>query len=541
MTSGDYIVVGKPRPGWPDAPADMLSSRDLLPLQSVIRWAATDPDRPYALEVDGREMTYGSFYRELRRWCARLAAMGVRREDRVVSMLPTSVDTYLLWLALASLGAIEVAVDPSLRGEFLHHVLRDSSARLFFVRPEQAASVRAAAGPQAQILEVPRRCPYAADDDGIEPPGLPGPSDIALVIYTSGTTGLPKGVKVPWGQVAAYLGRVPGLGEQDAWYCPWPSFHASGRSPIANMAAVGGRVVLRERFSRRSFWADVDHHGCTIATVSSIMPLLLSDPSGPADQAHRARAVLTTGAGRVGLEFGERFGVKLVACYGSTEAGAVMVNYDLGPGTADLAGELRPGYEGKLVDQAGAAVGPDTAGELLVRPPRPDMMTLGYIGWASDLSPYENGWLRTGDVFMRDATGRFRFVDRLHDVIRRFGENISSAALEDAILADDAVEQCAVIPVPSEIAGQEIFLAAVLRPGADLSPPELYERIAVSLPAHMRPAYVAITSALPTTPTGKVRKRAVLEASSELKPWRSPAAAEQRAGTSISSTYPDRQ
>src|SRR6202042_3743821 len=123
-----------------DAETVALDPAYVLP-RLVAAWAATAPERPFLAEVTGRRASYGETWAGVRRWTTWLGELGIRRGDRVVSMLPASVDAVILWLAAGCVGVLEVPVDPALRGVFLRHVLADSGARVCLVRPEHAAPV----------------------------------------------------------------------------------------------------------------------------------------------------------------------------------------------------------------------------------------------------------------------------------------------------------------------------------------------------------------------------------------------------------------
>jgi crotonobetaine/carnitine-CoA ligase len=481
---------------------------EVLPAR-ITAIAAADPHRPFASDVGGRSLTYAGFHDEMLRWCAYLRSLGLRPGDRVASLLPSSVDANLLWLAAACVGVLEVAVDRDLSGEFLRHVLSDAGVRWCFTRPEDAA-VPASSGVEGLTVVIVERDGSLVDGFPADPlPGLPGPADVASVIYTSGTTGPAKGVMVTWAQFATAVGRIPRswLSERDVQYSPWPMFHVSGRTPALTMADVGGRIVCRERPSVSGFWEDVDAYGCTVAVVSPIAPLLLAAPASPADREHPLRVVHLRGAPAV--EFERRFGVRAVTSYGSTEMGFVLVKQDAAAETADLAGWLRPGYAARIVDPTGRDVAPGTVGELWVRPPAREFLMRGYLGApeATDRAVVE-GWYRTGDAFCAEEGGGLRFVDRIADTIRRFGENISPTAVEAVVAQVPGVLECAVVGLPSPVAGQEI-LVAVVPTGGGLTAESLYDTLAARLPRHMRPAYVAVLDDLPKTPSGKVRRRQV--------------------------------
>ena len=177
---------------------------------------------------------------------------------------------------------------------------------------------------------------------------LPGPDDVSCVIYTSGTTGPSKGVVIAWAQMSAIVGRLPRewLSADDAVYSPWPMFHVTGRSPMMAMADVGGRVVLREGFSRPDFWTDIRTHGCTSTTIGAVTGLLLAAPERDDDRDHPLRFVLFGKVGDEGRRLLDRFGVDGVCFYGSTEVGFPVGQRPVAPGHEHLAGWLRARVRG---------------------------------------------------------------------------------------------------------------------------------------------------------------------------------------------------
>lgn len=518
--------AGRERDTYGDDPVGTgLDPACVLPAM-IARWAAADPERPFLAEVGGRSVTYGQTYDELGRWCALLRGLGVRDGVRVASFLPASIDSQLLWLAVSCLGAYEVAVNPDLRGEMLDHVLRDSGAGLCFARPEHAAVPRSSRV-DVSVIEVPRDGSLLS---GLhpDPVRLPGPADVSCVIYTSGTTGPAKGAVIRWAQLSAILGRTPRawFGPDDAVYAPLPMFHVTGRTPLLTMADVGGRVVLRERASVSEFWGDVRAHGCTSTTVS-MASLLLTAPPGDADRDHPLRLGLMGALGPVAVAFQERFGVKIVGNYGSTEIGFPFTNRDVTAETCHLAGWLRPGYEAQVVDETGRALPRGEVGELCVRPAHRLLLMEGYLGHP-DLTTKAvvDGWYHTGDAVVLHDDGSLQYVDRLRDTLRRMGENISSTAVESQVNIDAEVHECAVLGVPSAVTGQEVLLIVRPAPGTVIEPAALFARLQEVLPRHCLPAYVALRDdEFPKTPNGKIRKELLrahvgeLLAGAWVSPW----------------------
>jgi carnitine-CoA ligase len=523
-----------------DDPARIgLDPAYVLPTR-LLHWADIDPQRPFLVEVTertGRTLTYGEFHDEVRRWCARLIELGVTRGDRVLTLLPTSVDSMALWVAAGWLGAVDVPVNPELTGTFLRHVVTDARAVVCVARPEFVEGVQAVGARVNGVAQGEALLTVAVGRDGswtaqavpadlAEVGVCPAPEDPSCVMYTSGTTGVSKGVVVTWGQMTATIGRIPRtrLSSADATYSYHPTFHVTGRSPLPAMADVGGRVVLRERLSVTDFWTDVRRFGCTTTTVNPA--LLLTPPPRPDDRDHPLRLAMSGGSRALAVRFAERFGVELLEAYGSTEIGFPIVLRHMGDPEDRTCGFLRLGYDARIVatenDEGshGRDVEPGEPGELWVRPPADQLMMTGYL-----LRPEQtaaavvDGWYRTGDRMVRRADGSFVFLDRMSDTIRRHGENISASGLEAVLLEDPDIVECAAIGVPDAVAGQQVWIVVRLSGGASGSEADLYERFVDVLPKHMRPLYVSVVNEMPRTSTNKIMKSQLLDGFATGRVW----------------------
>jgi len=500
-----------------DRPAACAQDAGLLLPAVLARRAAENPEEPFLVEVAGRSISYQQTWRAIRRRMAALVQIGIRPGEPVGSFLPQSADAQLLWLANALLGARHVPVNPQLRGEFLRHVLTDAQVRRAFVRPEQIGGLAEAGLPRdLELIEIGTggsqwdRLEAAAELAG--EPALPTAGDVATVIYTSGTTGPAKGVLVTWGQIANAVGLRPRqlLGQGDAYFTPWPPFHVMGLTPMAIMADVGGRVVLRDGPSISQFWSDVDLHGCTCATIGPIARLLMDQPVRSDDSQHALRSVVMGPAVPDVDEFRARFQLEVMAVYGSSEIAYPLVSRHMDQSNRHLVGMLRPGYRARIVDEQLREVPDGSAGELLVQPPDRCVASPGYLGRPElTASAWVDGYFRTGDEFIRHPDGAFEFRDRRADTIRRFGENISSTLLESEIIKLEGVLECAVVGVPDEISGQAIHLAVVPARGAELDPDALISKLQLMLPSFMLPAYISLWEWLPKTANGKIRKEQI--------------------------------
>jgi carnitine-CoA ligase len=418
-----------------------------------------------------------------------LAATGIGAGDRVALISENRLEVLELWLGCAWLGALFVPINTALKGAQLGHLLSDADAKLV---------VR-----EHELEELPCGEPV--------PQQAVAPGDAAAMLYTSGTTGPSKGVVCPqeqWYWWALLTGDVLGIGPDDVLYTNLPLFHTNALNTFCQALLWGATYALGPRFSASRFWgrcAEAD--GTVTYLLGPMVSILLRQPPSPGDRAHRVRIALAPATGaELHKPFRERFGVELIDGWGSTETNIVLSNthHDNRPGT--LGRVLEP-FEARVVDEDDADVPDGTPGELVVRSREPHAFATGYFGREeATAEAWRGGWFHTGDRVVRDPDGRFRFVDRIKDVIRRRGENISAFEVEQALQSHPDVAAAAVIPVPSELGEDEVM--AYVAPRADVSfePAELVRFCEERLAGFAVPRYVELVRELPLTPSGKVEK-----------------------------------
>lgn len=503
-----------------------MIEQDLVFPRLVAARAAGTPDRPYLIEVDGRGLTYRETHEEALAWAARFRALGVARGDTVAVMLPTRADGITVWLGLGHLGAVEVPVNNALRGNLLTHVLTDSRARILVTEGRYLDQLADAlpASPNIELAVLLDRCDTAALLEAVHVADLPGgesgaacgldplaPDDVGTIMYTSGTTGSSKGVMVTWHHLHATAGGsmpMEDLGPEDVFYAPFALYHVTGKTSCYTAALLGGSIVLRERFSTGAYWADVRRYGCTTTVLMGAMAqFLYRQPPDPADSATPLHNVLMAPLIPEVEAFKERFGVRVCTVFNMTEVSSPITSQGWELANAASCGRARPGYDCRIVDEHDEELPPDEVGELVVRSEQPWNLMAGY--WNAPektVEAWRNLFFHTGDALTRDTKGNFYYVDRIKDVIRRRGENISSLELESEVLEHPDVFAVAAFAVPSEYGEDEVMIAVVPQPGRAPDPAAIAEFLAPRVPGYMVPRYIEIVDDLPRTPTEKVRK-----------------------------------
>ena len=500
------------------------TSAETLPA-IVNRMAKEDPDRTFIRTVDGQSATWSQLKSSIDVWAARFVALGVQRDDVVVTILDAGLDSVAVWLGLSSLGAIDAATNPEFRGRMLAYAINNCAPELLVVAPQYVGVVETVAADLQSVEHVLVLDGEQYDAHQKSPlPGITRPSslrldmvaarervsmpefhDIACITYTSGTTGPSKAVKLPWGQLHSInSGTFPieDLTSADIFYCTTSHAHFGSKSIPYNAAMVGGQVVMRSRFALISFWDDVLNFGITTGMlVGSMADVLLRNPESPAGPTS-LKNVFMAPLGANYREFSDRFGVRICTVYNSTEGG-VAIRSGWNPPNSRTVGRLRdgyPGFEVRLVDANDYEVADGTVGECVIRSHVPWVMNAGYLNNdGATATAWRNGWFHTGDALVRTPDGDYIFVDRLKDAIRRRGENISSFEVEAEVLRNSEIVECAAVAVPADSVEDEVMLFAVRSQGSTISPQDLYEDLQSRMTRFMIPRYIEFIDVLPKT------------------------------------------
>ena len=514
------------------APADLTLPR-MLPRQAerfgdrllfvagAVRWTCADALRTAA--------AYG----------AALQHAGVQTGDRVALLCSNRAEFMQVVLGCAWIGAVAVPVNTASRGSQLQHILSNSGARLLVAEADGLQAVRALAvlGADALplqsiwLLDAPTAgeageagcTPFPAEPAEAAEPAAVRPGDTLLILYTSGTTGLSKGVCCPHAQFfwwGAHSGSLLGLGEGEVLLTTLPLFHTNAMNAFFQALLSGSTLVVEKRFSASAFWESLVRHQATVTYVlGAMVPILLSKDRTPHDRAHRVRIALAPGVPpQFHAQFTERFGMRLLDGYGSTETNFVIgLDAEQRPGSM---GRIGPGFEACVADEDDNPLPPGQPGELLLRARDPYAFATGYFGMPDKtVEAWRNLWFHTGDRVVCDADGYYSFMDRLKDAIRRRGENISSYEVEQVLLSHPAIAVAAVYPVKSEMAEDEVMTAIVLREGASLDAVALMQFCEPRMAYFAVPRFVEFMVQLPATENGKIQKFKLRERGTTDQTW----------------------
>ncbi len=496
-------------------------------------WAQTTPDKPALVIAEtGETTTYAELDERSLRLAHVLADAGLRKGDVVAMISDNAPQAYeVYWAALRS-GLYVTAVNHHLSATEAAYIVNDCGAKALVVSGAKAALVTDLAG----LVQVPVRLAFGGTVPGCTSydEALAGVGTEPLAeqphgddfLYSSGTTGRPKGIKLPLPEIAVdepgypyvmIFGTLFSYGQDTVYLSPAPVYHAAPLRFTGVVQALGGTVVLMQRFDPENFLRAVQDHRVTDTQVVPTMfvrMLKLPEEVRTSYDTSSLRTVVHAAAPcpvEVKQQMMEWLGPIVHEYYASTEANGGTY---IGP-EEWLA---HPGSVGKPLMATPRICGPDGA-EL----PTGEVGTIYFEGETEPFSyhgdpektaatrhPGHPLWSTVGDLGYLDQDGYLYLTDRKAFMIISGGVNIYPQEIEDLFSLHPAVLDIAVIGVPDEDMGERVV--AFVEPteearGVPDLPAELtaYARERI---AHFKvPREFVVTDDLPRTPTGKLVKQ----------------------------------
>jgi fatty-acyl-CoA synthase len=484
------------------------------------------PDR-VAFRQDRRAMTYRETADHLSRWTAALRQRGFQPGQGVGILSPNRPEVWLGQTAPILAGGRYTALHPL--GSLDDHVYACDEAELRFLLVDPAYAERA-----ARLLETSPAVeavftfgPAGVGEDllalaervrpGPPEPGPHGPEDIAWLLYTGGTTGVPKAAMLPERAIAQLVFSVltgwdlPG--EMRYLACA-PISHAAGMLVTPTLLR-GGTVILQRSFDPAAWLAEVAAERVTVALlVPTMIYAVLDHPALDRTDLSSLQTIMYGASPMSPARMAEaldRIGPVFCQLYGQTEcAGLATSLWRAEHDRTDLhrltsCGKPIPGVRVAILDDDGRPRPDGEPGEICVQGPS---VMLGY--WRQpDLTAaaLDGGWLRTGDMGIRDGDGYVYIVDRKKDMVVSGGFNVFPREIEDVLTAHHAVSNVAVIGVPDEKWGEAVKALVVVRPGAVVEAEELIRLVRDRKGPVYAPKSVEFIDSLPLTPVGKADKK----------------------------------
>ena len=529
---------------------------NLTPVHEQVIAACAKNPNAVALDFLGGTTTFGELSRSIVAFAGALQSQyGVKKGSRVALLLPNTPFYAVAYYGALLAGGTVVNCNPLYTIHELSHITSNAGADVLvtldlqqiFEKAEalvKAAHVKkiivchfpaALPGLKRILYSIAKRkdlakigssstasvCTWYADliarNDTPTPVVIDPRKDVAVQQYTGGTTGLPKGAMLSHGNIAANMSQI------DAWGCGifyppskvvaiLPFFHIFAMTVCLNVPLCNGtQVVMMPRFELKGF---LDLLRRTRPNVLPAVPTLiqaLSKVTGEDRAALDCLDVVISGGAALPGEARSKFAnvskAILAEGYGLTEASPVVCCAALRVPSKPLSiGMPLPGTDVRFLNiETNEIAKIGERGEVQVKGPQ---VMLGYYeNPEASNEAFLDGWLRTGDVGYVDEDGYVFLVDRIKDLIISSGFNIYPRTIEEALIANPAVDEANVIGVPDEYRGEAAVAFVKLKQGQSVSEAELKKFIGERLNKLEMPREIIFKDQLPKTLIGKLSKK----------------------------------
>ncbi|WFU80509.1 class I adenylate-forming enzyme family protein [Bradyrhizobium sp. CIAT3101] len=482
----------------------------------------------------GQQASYSELDQLSNKYANAFRALGVRKRDRVGAMLSNRIEFPIIWFALAKLGAVIVPINMRYTPREIEYVLSDAQVE-FAVVDESTWSVFCAMEPWPEHLARERailvgnasdsttttlnKLLKGADECQVEEDVHP--DDVLNIQYTSGTTGFPKGCLLTHDYWSVFSYQAANWDEQpyQKYLSAQPFFYVDGPWHLLQSYRHGATHYLAPQLSSTRFMGWVKQHRiewCQCPELVARQAEALEE-----DGATSLKQILNWGWGPDTVrQFRKRFRVRTQEAYGMTEIGfgTRMPNQFDELSDSGSVGIRAPFRDLRLVNEDGSPTPVGAVGQLWVKGRG---IFKGY--WKkpdANLTSFEGGWFKTGDLMRCDELGFYWLVGRTKDMIRRSSENVAAREIEAVIREIPEISDVAAVPVRDAKRGEEVKIYVELREGVtpdNLAVKRILEHARAHLAAFKVPRYIGFTSVLPrSTSSNKVLKRELMAVSDPL-------------------------
>ncbi|RZT97748.1 benzoate-CoA ligase family protein [Rivibacter subsaxonicus] len=503
-------------------PAQLNCATELLD-----RHVAEGRGERLCIQAPGLRWTYAELQDKANRIASVLVhEMGVVPGNRVLLRAPNNPMLAACWFAVIKAGAIAVATMPLLRAKELKAIIDKG----------QVTHALCDLNLAEEMQEAARQCPGLAqlrffhgngvgNGDGAD--GLEAlmqrhdgrfdnvataADDCCIFAFTSGTTGVPKATMHFHRDVMAICACWPPhvlrpVADDVFIGSPPLAFTFGLGGLLLFPMAVGASTVLLEKAGPPQLLESVREFGATVLFTAPTSYRTLA-PSGAELRRTPLRKCVSAGEALPASTralWREATGIELIDGIGSTEMLHIFISADEAHARPGATGKAIPGYEARVVDDAGRPVAPGTVGHLAVRGPT----GCRYLADERQKVYVREGWNLTGDAYLMDGDGYFFYQSRTDDMIISAGYNIASPEVEEALMLHPAVAECGVIGVADAERGQVVKAFVVLRSGhsADAAMAKtLQDFVKQTVAPYKYPRQLVFVDKLPRTQTGKLQR-----------------------------------
>lgn len=496
--------------------------------QVLSYWAQKQPEHAllFAPETE-QELSYGQMALEAEHFMGWLQDHGVSAAGHVGIFMHNGRQTTTVFIATMASGRVVTPLNLLAPVDQLAWVLDHSDIEVLFYAPENKQSLFAALKKTQRAFELIELNPDAESGPFLQSPRIPLPfidtNSPALLMYTSGTTGTPKGVLLTHRNLlhaAKSISEWHQLTPADIVLSSLPIYHINGQviSTITPFFS-GGSIVAPHHFSVSTWWKTAIHYKCTwINMVPTIIAYLINAAKSGVNKPDLAqlkhirfgRSASAPLPPEHHREFEELFGMPVIEAMGMTETCSIVFCNPHDDRRRFGSPGLPCGVQAKIVDDQGQTLPDLISGEICLK--GANVLHAYYKGETETKKAFDaDGWMRTGDLGMRDVDGFYFITGRLKELIIKGGENIAPREIDEVLLKHPAVLDAASVGIPDSNYGQEIMACIILKEGQSCLESEMRKFCIDNLGKFRTPKIILFMADLPRGPSGKVQRLKLLD------------------------------
>ena len=491
-----------------------------------------------------RSLSYADLASATRRFAGALRAAGIGRERRVGLLLLDTVDFPVAFWGAIRAGVVPVPINTLLTHEMIGYILADSRAEALVVSAPLVAPLLPVLHSIAELRHIIVVQPdgsspasiddsryrafdaFVADGDPTTSTAAAPPDEVAFWLYSSGSTGAPKGVRHVHASLRAtadtYGAQVLKITRTDVMFSAAKAFHAYGlgNSMTFPMSVGASAVFLPDRPTPDAVLGMMRQHQPTMfGGVPTLYASMLASPHiGPGAGSARLRRCISAGEALpadIGRRWHDMVGVDILDGIGSTEMLHIFISNSVDDVRYGTSGKPVPGYEARVLDEHMRPAPHGEPGELVVSGPS---AADGYWHQRDKTRrTFRGEWTHTGDTYVRDHDGYYRFCGRSDEMLKVSGVWVSPFEVEEALVSHPAVLEAAVVGHNDHDGLTKPKAFIVLQEAARQQDAETVKEL---LKTHVKerigvwkyPRWIEFVDGLPKTATGKIQRFRLREA-----------------------------
>ena len=476
-----------------------LPNKNILDL--LINTSKKNPNHILFIE-NKKKITRKDFIEKILKIKGGLKKRGLKKGDKVLSLLENSYEEIILFFACITSGIIWIPLGSERKGVGLKYIIELTKPKIIFSKKLKPNNL-----PKnlfRKILRINKNLKNLEEDEIFF--NILDLSKLSCIIFTSGTTGPPKGVMVSQKMLltSAYATGIAADINKNDKLLLWESLYHIGGLEIIVLALLENiTIVIEKKFSSTNFWASVRKYRISkLHYLGGILDILLKLKKDKYDKKHNIKIGFGAGArSDVVSKFKKRFNINLREVYGMTEASSfTTINFNQ---KKNSIGKALPWFDVKIKKKFNK----DRVGEIIIKEKIKGLLTKGYynnIKATKELLKKDG--LYTGDIAKKDFNGNYFYIGREKDSVRVRGENISSWEIETTLNKKDCISESTILKTKADI-GEDDMIALVISKTNALNIKQIASNCQKDLSKNYFPRYWCLVKKFPRTPSLRIDKK----------------------------------